>query len=255
MMSNNAGSAMTAQEAASDAGGSALDRRARPHGPLRRALRNTLHFLSYHFVLSRPKTQVARAAGFRLTVPPTVFHPGYFISSEAYAKFVDGLDLSGKTVVDVGTGSGIIALAAARAGAQMVIATDINPNAALAAAENGKANGLKEKVRGLCCNLLEAIDPKPVFDVIMSSPPKHAGDPKDLADAGWHAGAGNKNILNLFEQARERLKPGGRIYLMLSSDFDLDMYGKAIAKAGFKARLAFEHSIMFESFPLYELTL
>ena len=41
---------------------------------------------------------------------------------------------------------------------------------------------------------------------------------------------------------------------MISSDSDLDMYGKAIAKAGFKARLAFEHSIMFEFFPLYELT-
>jgi methylase of polypeptide subunit release factors len=146
------------------------------------------------------------------------------------------------------------AIAAARAGAERVIATDINPNAGAAAAENAKANGLGEKVRGLCCNLLEAIEPKPVFDVIMSSPPKHAGEPKDLADAGWHAGAGNKNILNLFEQARERLKPGGRVYLMISSDSDLDMYGKAIAKAGFKARLAFEHSIMFESFPLYELT-
>ncbi len=239
---------MTAQEAASDAGVTVLDRHARPHGPIRRALRNALHFLSYHFVLSRPKTQVSRAAGFRLTVPPTVFHPGFFISSEAYAKFVDGLDLSGMTVADVGTGSGIIALAAARAGASTVIATDINPNAASAAAENAEANGLKEKVSGLCCNLLEAIEPKPVFDVIMSSPPKHAGEPKDLADAGWHAGAGNRNILNLFEQARQRLKPGGRVYLMISSDSDLDMYGKAIAKAGFKARLAFEHSIMFEIF-------
>ena len=254
-MSNSPSSAITVQDQVIDSQRNALDRPGRSHGPLRKALRNTLHYLSYHFVLSRPKTQVSRVAGFRLTVPPTVFHPGYFISSEAFAKFVDGLDLSGKTVVDVGTGSGIIALAAARAGADRVIATDINPNAGFAAAENAKANGLGKKVRGLCCNLLEAIEPKPVFDVIMSSPPKHAGEPKDLADAGWHAGAGNKNILNLFEQARQRLKPGGRMYLMISSDSDLDMYGKAIAKAGFKARLAFEHSIMFEFFPLYELTL
>ena len=253
-MSNSSESVAIPRETATGVQRTALDRPGRSHGPLRRALRNTLHYLSYHFVLSRPKTQVSRVAGFRLTVPPTVFHPGYFISSEAFAKFVDRLDLSGKTVVDVGTGTGIIALAAARAGAETVIATDINPNAAVAAQENGHANGLGEKVRGLCCNLLEAIEPNPVFDVIMSSPPKHAGEPKDLADAGWHAGAGNKNILNLFEQARQRLKPGGRVYLMISSDSDLDMYGKAIAKAGFKARLAFEHSIMFESFPLYELT-
>ena len=253
-MSDSQSPAITIQKAESGNQRTALDRPGRTHGPLRRALRNTLHYLSYHFVLSRPKTQVSRVAGFQLTVPPTVFHPGYFISSEAFAKFVDRLDLSGKTVVDVGTGTGIIALAAARAGAQTVIATDINPNAATAAADNGRANGLGGKVRGLCCNLLEATAPKPLFDVIMSSPPKHAGEPKDLADAGWHAGAGNKNILNLFQQARERLKPGGRVYLMISSDSDLDAYGKAIADAGFKAKLVFEHSILFESFPLYELT-
>ena len=254
-MSNSGSPVLAPQDAAAVNVQSALDRKGRAHGPLRRALRNTLHYLSYNFVLSRPNTQVAKAAGFTLTVPPTVFHPGYFISSEAFAGFVDKLDLSGKTVADVGTGSGIIALAAARAGASTVIATDINPNAGAAAQDNADANGLRGKVHGLCCNLLEAIEPKPVFDVIMSSPPKHAGEPKDLADAGWHAGAGNRNILNLFEQARQRLKPGGSIYLMISSDSDLDMYGKAIAKAGFKARLAFEHSILFESFPLYELTL
>ena len=253
-MSSSPSPALTIQQAGSDDQQNALDRPGRSHGPLRRALRNTLHYLSYHFVLSRPKTQVSRVAGFRLTVPPTVFHPGYFISSEAFAKFVNRLDLSGKTVVDVGTGTGIIALAAARAGAETVIATDINPNAAVAAEENGKANGLGNKVRGLCCNLLAAIGPGPVFDVILSSPPKHAGEPKDLADAGWHAGTGNRNILKLFEQARDRLKPGGRVYLMISSDSDLDLYGKAIAEAGFRARLALEHSIFFESFLLYELT-
>ena len=254
-MTGNVTAEMSEQEAASVGQRSALDRPGRRHGPLRRALRNTLHYLSYHFVLSRPKTQVTRAAGFRLTVPPTVFHPGYFISSEAFAGFVDKLDLSGKSVADVGTGSGIIALAAARAGAKTVIATDINPNAAAAASENALANGLGGKVHGLCGNLLEAISPRPVFDVIMSSPPKHAGEPRDLADAGWHAGSGDRNILNLFEQARQRLRPGGVFYLMISSDSDLDRYGKAIAKAGFKAKLAFEHSILFESFPLYELTL
>ena len=130
-MNNSSKSVVIPRETATGGQITALDRPGRSHGPLRRALRNTLHYLSYHFVLSRPKTQVSRVDGFRLTVPPTVFHPGYFISSEAFAKFVDRLDLSGKTVVDVGTGTGIIALAAGRAGAETVIATDINPNAAL----------------------------------------------------------------------------------------------------------------------------
>jgi ribosomal protein L11 methylase PrmA len=79
-------------------------------------------------------------------VRPTVFHPRYFISSECFAEFIGRLDLSSKHVVDVGTGSGILTLAAARAGAESVTATDINPNAALTAAENARANGMGDRV-------------------------------------------------------------------------------------------------------------
>lgn len=232
---------------------SALDRRARPHGPFRRALRRSIHFLAYHFVLSRRRTRVTRAAGFRLTVRPTVFHPRYFLSSECFAKFLDGLDLSGQHVVDVGTGSGILALAAARAGAANVVAADINPNAALAAADNARDNGLGQRVSGLCCNLLSALAPRPLFDVILSSPPKHAGEPRDLADRGWHAGPGYRDVAALFDQSRQRLKPAGRLFVMVSSDSDLDLFARLIDRAGFSARLVHERSILIESFLIYEL--
>ena len=231
----------------------ALDRRATPHGALRRSLRAFIHFFSYHLILSRQSTRVARAAGFRLNVRPTVFHPRFFISSERFAEFIDGLDLSGKSVIDVGTGSGILALAAARAGAATVIAADINPHAAMSAAENARANGLGDRVRGVASNLLAAFAPRPLFDVILSSPPKHAGEPRDLADRGWHAGPAYRDVAALFDQARERLKPGGRIYVMVSSDSDLDLFGVRIEQAGFVARLAREYSIFIESFLLYEL--
>jgi release factor glutamine methyltransferase len=182
-----------------------------------------------------------------------VFHPRYFISSECFAKFVDGLDLRGKNVVDVGTGSGILALAAARAGAANVMATDINPNAALTAAENARANGVGERVVAVCTNLLSAVAPRPLFDVILSSPPKHAGEPRNLADRGWHAGPNYRDIAALFHQSRERLKPGGRFYVMVSSDSDLNLLGTLVDQAGFRARLVLEQSIFIESLIIYEL--
>ena len=230
-----------------------LGRRGVQHGPFRRLLRGFLHFFSYHLILARRNTRVTWAAGFRLTVRPTVFHPRYFISSERFAEFIGSLDLSGKYVVDIGTGSGILALAAARAGAKNVLATDINPNAALTAAENARANGLGDRVTALCTNLLSAVAPRPLFDVILSSPPKHAGEPRNLADRGWHAGPAYRDIAPLFDQARERLKPGGRLYVMVSSDSDLDLFSTLIDRAGFLARLVREHSLIIESLIIYEL--
>src|SRR4051812_30944597 len=151
-------------------------------------LRKTIHFLSYHFILKRRRTTVTRVAGFRLTVRPTVFHPRYFLTSKFFAGFLASLDLTGKRVADVGTGSGILALAAARAGAANVVAIDVNPNAVKAAAENAHANGLGARVTALVSDLLSALPPLPMFDVILSSPPSFAGEPRDLADRAWHAG-------------------------------------------------------------------
>jgi release factor glutamine methyltransferase len=230
-----------------------LGRRATQQGPFRRCLRRVIHFLAYHLILARERSRITRAAGFRLVVRPTVFHPCCFLSSEYFAEFISPLDLSGKRVLDVGTGSGILALAAARAGAAHVVAGDINPNAARTTAENACANGLGDRVSALCSDLLSALAPRPLFDVILSSPPKHPGEPRDLADRGWHAGPDYCDIAALFDQSRERLKPGGSLYVMLSSDSDLGLFAALIARAHLRARLVAEHSILIESFLIYAL--
>lgn len=220
---------------------------------LRHALRRTIHFLSYHFIYERRRTRVTRAGGFRMTVPPTVFHPRWFLTSEFFVSFIGELDLTGQTAADVGTGSGIIALAAARAGARDVVAIDINPNAAKAAVINARDNGLGDRLSGVCSNLMSALAPRPTFDVIFSSPPSFAGEPLDLADRAWHAGPQYRDILALFDQAGERLRPNGRMFVLLSSDSDLELMRALAEKAGLRAKLVREQSIFVESFIIYEL--
>jgi len=221
-------------------------------GLFRRFLRSFIHFWSYHLFLASRRTSVTEVAGFRLTVPPTVFHPKVFLTSKYFAEFLGRLDLRGKHVAEVGTGSGILSLAAARAGAASVIAIDINPNAARAATINGRDNNLRQ-VSGVCSNLMSGIAPRPLFDVIITSPPSFSGEPRDLADRAWHAGPEYRDIKALFAQARERLAPGGVVYLLLSSDSDLTLLGELIHLAHFSARQISTQSIFIEDFILYEL--
>ena len=228
-------------------------RRAVPQGPLRRALRAFIHFFSYHLFLKRNRRRRTRAAGFRLTIGPTVFHPRVFLTSEFFAGFIDRLDLAGKRVADVGTGTGILALTAARAGAADVVAIDINPNAVEAASENARANGLDERVRAVRSDLLAEVPLEPKFDVIISNPPLFPQEPRDIADRAWHCGPDYRDITALFDQARERLTGDGVMYVLLSSDCDLEALGGMMQRAGFEARLAEERSIMIESFLIYEL--
>jgi release factor glutamine methyltransferase len=221
----------------------------------KRLLRRALHEAVYRLVIkpSRHKTARTRAAGFRLTVRPTVFHPKYFLSSEILARFVGELDLRGKRVADVGTGSGVLALAAARAGAEFVVAVDVNREAARCAAENARANNLSHRVNAVCGDLLSSIAPDARFDVILSNPPFFAGEPRDLADRAWHAGPKYRDIVPLFDQARERLGANGRMYVVLSSDADLDAIQELYDRANLSARIVLERKLLFESMLIYEL--
>jgi len=101
---------------------------------------------------------------------------------------------------------------------------------------------------------MSGLEPDCLFDVIISNPPFFSGEPRDIADRAWVAGPGYRDILSLFEQARQRLKPSGAMYVLLSSDSDLHFLGQLIAKAGFRARIATAFSIMIESMIIYELT-
>ena len=49
------------------------------------------------------------------------------------------------------------------------------------------------------------------------------------------------------------LAPGGRLYILLSSDSDLDLLSGLIARARFRARAVAERSILIESLIIYQL--
>ncbi|MBY6187711.1 50S ribosomal protein L11 methyltransferase [Marinobacter hydrocarbonoclasticus] len=78
--------------------------------------------------------------------PGLAFGTGTHPTTALCLTWLDGLALSDKSVVDFGCGSGILAIAAIKLGAQTVVGLDIDPQALTASADNAQRNGVEEKL-------------------------------------------------------------------------------------------------------------
>ena len=95
----------------------------------------------------------ARAGAIFPTLTPlTLLDPGLAFGTGTHAttalclQWLEQQDLSGKTVVDFGCGSGILGIAAIKLGAERVIGIDIDPQALLASRDNAERNGVAEQL-------------------------------------------------------------------------------------------------------------
>jgi release factor glutamine methyltransferase len=174
--------------------------------------------------------RTSRFRGLRLDVPRGVFHPGLFFSTGFMAADLERRDLAGKRVLDVGTGSGALALVAARAGAA-VTAVDINPAAVRAARENVVRADLT--VRVLESDLFSAVRGER-FDVIVANPPYFRRDPEDTAERAWHAGAGLQWFERFFGESPDHLAEGGCVLMVLAETCDLAAIGESARRAGWR---------------------
>ena len=78
--------------------------------------------------------------------PGLAFGTGTHPTTALCLRWLDGIDLTGKTVVDFGCGSGILALAALKLGADRVIGVDIDPQALQATKENARRNSVEDRL-------------------------------------------------------------------------------------------------------------
>ncbi len=74
--------------------------------------------------------------------PGLAFGTGTHPTTALCLEWLDQAELQGKTVMDFGCGSGILAVAALKLGASRVIAVDHDPQALQATEENGRKNGV-----------------------------------------------------------------------------------------------------------------
>ena len=79
--------------------------------------------------------------------PGLAFGTGTHPTTALCLEWLDSLDLRGKTVIDFGCGSGILAIAALKLGAQSAVGIDIDPQAILASRNNAEQNGVADRLQ------------------------------------------------------------------------------------------------------------
>lgn len=190
-----------------------------------------------------------RIAGLDLLIGPGVFHPGFFGSSLALLQYLEGRKLRGKKVLDVGCGSGLLGLAAARQGAQ-VTAVDISPSAVANTRRNAVRNGLVMKV--VASDLFQALEAE-TYDLILVNPPFFEGSPSHEAGYAWYCGTGFDYFRRFFATLPAFTHSQTDIRMVLSEVCELDKISGIGQDYGVKMTVAAVYPRCWEKFLIYEL--
>jgi SAM-dependent methyltransferase len=146
-------------------------------------------------------------------------HPHYGVYAPVRGEYVDLVagaaaewPVAGKLAYDVGTGTGVLSLVLARAGAR-VVATDVEPAAVVCARENAVRLGLADRVEVFRADLFP--DAAVPADLVVSNPPwlpAEAASPLERAVYD----PGGRFLERLVLALPGRLAPGGEAWIVVS---------------------------------------
>ena len=178
--------------------------------------RNGWHLLRLNTETGRPDS--FRMLGRDWDLLDGVFAPIYSPSTQLFATWlpypVDG------SLLEVGCGTGVIAVTAAMRGCRSVTALDISAAAVENTLRNVRRHGVADRVRVVRSDLFDALDPGERFDAIFWNSnfiELPAGPPPDVELQLAIFDAGYETHRRYLESASRRLTPGGRLFLGFSS--------------------------------------
>ena len=160
--------------------------------------------------------------------------------------YLDGLD-PGENILDIGTGSGILAIYCAKRGSE-VVAADIDWRALKLAEKNALCNDVS--IEFLKSDLFEGI--KGRFDTIIFNPPYLPTSCEEPRDVSWDGGENGDMLVRRFlKELPEFLR--NRAFMILSSLNPLKEIRKLANENGLEMRKVSERSFFFEKLYVYEI--
>jgi HemK-related putative methylase len=157
--------------------------------------------------------RLERVLGMPFLVTPSVFNPKLLRTGQLFASHLNSALIDREwDVLDMGTGSGVCAVFAARH-ARRVVAVDINAAAVRCAGINARLNGLEHKIELKEGDLFAPVRSER-FDLVLFNPPFVRGMPRDDRDRAWRS----VDVAERFAaDLGQHLKPEGMALVLLST--------------------------------------
>jgi release factor glutamine methyltransferase len=160
-----------------------------------------------------------------------------WLLADALTAELSTTDVADLRVLDLCTGSGALAVAAARLGVGDVTAVDVSRRAVAAAWLNARCRGLKVQLH--CGDLLGPVSGRR-FDVVTANPPYVPAADDHLPTRGvarwWDAGTDGRAVLDrICAEVPPLLNPGGVLLMVFSSLCGEDQTLERLDAAGLEA--------------------
>ena len=164
--------------------------------------------------------------GVPIVCTPGVLNPKLMRTGEFFASHISATEIApDSAVLDMGTGSGVCAIFAARR-ARRVVAVDFNPAAICCATANAWLNGVQDIVEVRHGDLFAPLHDER-FDLVLFNPPFLRGTPVGDLDRAWRS----EDVAERFADGlRSHLKPSGHALMLLSTFGDSARFVDALRK-------------------------
>jgi release factor glutamine methyltransferase len=156
-------------------------------------------------------------------------------------------EMKDASVLEVGTGSGLVSLCCVQAGASSVVATDLNPAAVANARDNADTFGFADRLEVRQVPRRDpgawtVIRPNETFDFIISNPPWEDQKPVTVEQFALYD-PDFQLLDSLVQGARKRLKPNGRMWLAYGCVTAIRRIQEVAAKESLECRLLDERKL------------
>lgn len=189
--------------------------------------------------------------GLNLWIKHGVFHPGFFFSTKLLIKVLENVDLKGKSLLELGCGSGLISAYSARAGAD-VTASDINAKAVINTIENLELNHLRALV--VESDLFDQLNEQQ-FDIVVINPPYYPKTPTNASEEAWFCGVNFEYFQKLFASLKPFMHSQSLVIMSLSEDCDIDHISSLASKHGFELQKKMVQRTMWERHFVFQIAI